>query len=71
MAEYLSSSNTVRANFGSIPCSDCGKSGKVHVKHSGPLVPKGKSGYFDDPCFENRIIDYEKGISPRPLGTSA
>lgn len=59
----------MRADFGDIPCSDCGdeEKGRVFIKHWGPLVPPGMVGWFGPNCWAARmLLDREKA---RPLGT--
>ena len=60
--------DTLRGNFLNIPCSDCGKVGKVCFKHWGPLVPAGKVGGFDIECWRARMDDGNNGRPVRPLG---
>lgn len=60
--------DTMRADFGDQPCSDCGKRGDVYIKHWGPLVPLGAVGHFDEPCWSDRMEDNRQGHVPRPFG---
>lgn len=61
--------DTERADFGSVPCSDCGLMTGVYIKHWGPMVPPGTVGYFDGSCWRARLADHECGFPPRPLGS--
>jgi hypothetical protein len=62
--------DTMRGDLGDKPCSDCGQTGHTEIKHWGPLVPSGETGYFDVECFKQRRDDNNKGLDPRPLGNS-
>jgi hypothetical protein len=63
--------DTMRRDFPDKPCSDCGdiEKGLVYLKHWGPLVPTGETGYFGPVCFEARQRESHAGFDPRPLGT--
>ena len=62
--------DTMRGDMPEVDCSDCGKEevGKVFIKHWGPLVPPGTTGYFGPKCWEARQADGRAGHKPRPLG---
>lgn len=62
-------SKTKRADFGDIPCSDCGDAGrgKVVIEHTGRLVPRSEIGYFCPDCWTARSI-LDRDGPPRPLG---
>lgn len=60
--------DTVRSNFSDKECSDCAEKGHVYLCHWGPLVPPGKTGYFDRKCFMARVDDDRNGRPVRPLG---
>lgn len=61
--------DTINADYTSMPCSDCGKTGVAFLKHWGPLVPSGSVGYFCKQDFDARVAEGSKGLPPRPLGT--
>lgn len=52
---------TILHNFCNVICNDCGKRGCV-VAHNGPMVPKGKTGYFCKDCWNSRVDGYRLGL---------
>lgn len=59
--------DTSRASYTGTPCSDCGQRERTEYKHWGELVPKGETGYFDQECFDKRMEESKKGLTPRPI----
>lgn len=63
--------NTTYGNYEEA-CSDClGERGDAAFKHWGHLVPPGTTGYFCEPCMQDRNADSKAGLPPRPLGSRA
>jgi hypothetical protein len=60
--------DTIRGDFPNTPCSDCG-GGEVCIQHSGPLVPAGVTGFFCQPCVNERNEEWQAKQEPRALGT--
>jgi hypothetical protein len=58
---------TVRRNFPEEHCHDCGKKGCT-VEHSGPYVPRGTTGRFDEECWKKRMEYRTDTKEPMPYG---